>query len=60
MDGKLKLLTMVEGSTLREAAKICGLGSQTAIMIVNGKVCHPSTKLAAQDTVELLPVIYGG
>lgn len=60
LDGSKRRLALPAGSCLRDAAGKCGLGGQTAIMMLNGLVSHPSTALSEGDSLELVPVIYGG
>ncbi len=46
--------------TLEDVLKDKKINPQTVILMINGKICHPSTKLKENDNVELLGIIYGG
>jgi len=59
-DFKKRSLKLPAGTTLEQLVKMEKASKQTIVLLVNGKVAHPSTVLKQGDDVELVGVIYGG
>ena len=55
-----KEVVVDEGATVQKLIADKKLNNQTVICVLNGKVAHPSTRLAEGDELELVGVIYGG
>ncbi len=55
-----KQLDLPSGATIEQVLKGEAVNKQTIVVMLNGKVAHPSTVLKEGDAVELVGVIYGG
>lgn len=55
-----KQLEVQEGATIEGVLESESVNKQTIVIMLNGKVAHPSTQLKEGDELELVGVIYGG
>lgn len=55
-----KHLELPQGATIEKVLKGEAVNRQTVVLMLNGKVAHPSTELKEGDQLELVGVIYGG
>lgn len=55
-----KQLELPGKATIEQVLKGEAVNKQTIVIMLNGKVAHPSTELKEGDQLELVGVIYGG